>query len=44
MAAPPQAPFLAPADALWDAVDTLNTAGLDGLARQLFPGLDGECE
>ena len=32
MAAPPQAPFLAAGDALWDAVDTLNRAGLDGLA------------
>ena len=31
MAAPPQAPFLAAGDALWDAVDTLNQAGLDGL-------------
>lgn len=31
MAAPPQAPFLAAGDALWDAVDTLNQAALDGL-------------
>lgn len=31
MAAPPQAPFLSAGDALWDAVDTLNQAGLDGL-------------
>jgi Zn-dependent protease len=32
MAVPPQAPFLEAGDALWDAVDTLNQAGLDGLA------------
>lgn len=32
MAAPPQAPFLALRDALWDAVDTINQAGLDGMA------------
>ena len=32
MAAPPQAPFLALGDALWSAVDTLNQAGLDGMA------------
>lgn len=32
MASPPEAPFLAPGDALWDAVDTLNQAGLDGMA------------
>jgi Zn-dependent protease/CBS domain-containing protein len=32
MSAPPQAPFLGPRDALWDAVDMLNTLGLDGLA------------
>jgi CBS domain-containing protein len=31
MAAPPQAPFLAAGDALWDAVDTLNQAGVEGL-------------
>ena len=32
MAAPPQAPVLAPSDALWDAVEAMNEAGLDGLA------------
>jgi Zn-dependent protease/CBS domain-containing protein len=32
MAAPPQAPVLAPTDALWDAVEAMNEAGLDGLA------------
>ncbi len=32
MAVPPQAPLLAPGDALWDAVNTLNDSGLDGLA------------
>lgn len=32
MAVPPEAPFLAPGDALWDAVDTLNVSGLDGMA------------
>lgn len=32
MATPPEAPFLAPGDALWDAVDTLNESGLDGMA------------
>lgn len=32
MAVPPRAPFLAPSDALWDAVELLNEAGLDGLA------------
>lgn len=32
MATPPQAPFLALGDALWGAVDTLNQAGLDGMA------------
>jgi Zn-dependent protease len=32
MAVPPQAPYLAPGDALWDSVDTLNQNGLDGLA------------
>ncbi len=32
MAVPPQAPFLVAGDALWHAVDTLNQAGLDGLA------------
>jgi Zn-dependent protease len=31
MAVPPLAPHLAPGDALWDAVDTLNQSGLDGL-------------
>ncbi len=32
MAAPPQVPLLAPGDALWDAVELMNEAGLDGLA------------
>lgn len=32
MAAPPQAPVLAPSDALWDAVEAMNEGGLDGLA------------
>ena len=32
MVVPPQAPNLAPDDPLWDAIDTLNGAGLDGLA------------
>jgi Zn-dependent protease/CBS domain-containing protein len=32
MAVPPRAPVLAPSDALWDAVELLNEAGLDGLA------------
>lgn len=32
MAVPPRAPVLAPDDALWDAVELLNEAGLDGLA------------
>ena len=32
MAAPPQVPLLAPDDALWDAVELMNEAGLDGLA------------
>ena len=32
MAVPPRAPVLAPTDALWDAVELLNEAGLDGLA------------
>ena len=31
-AAPPQAPVLAPSDALWDAVEAMNEGGLDGLA------------
>jgi Zn-dependent protease/CBS domain-containing protein len=31
MAAPPQVPLLAPDDALWDAVELMNEAGLDGL-------------
>ena len=32
MATPPQVPVLAPSDALWDAVEAMNEAGLDGLA------------
>ncbi len=32
MAVPPQAPVLAPSDALWDAVELLNEGALDGLA------------
>ena len=32
MGAPPQVPVLAPSDALWDAVEAMNEAGLDGLA------------
>jgi Zn-dependent protease len=32
MASPPQAPLLAPADALWSAIEALGQAGLDGLA------------
>jgi Zn-dependent protease/predicted transcriptional regulator len=32
MAVPPQAPVLAPDDPLWDALDTMNSGGIDGLA------------
>ena len=32
MAVPPEAPVLAPSDALWDAVEALNEGALDGLA------------
>ena len=32
MAVPPQAPVLAPSDALWDAVEAMNEGALDGLA------------
>jgi Zn-dependent protease/predicted transcriptional regulator len=32
MAVPPQAPILAGGDSLWDAVEVLNSIGLDGLA------------
>ena len=32
MAAPPQAPVLSPDDPLWDALDMMNTGGIDGLA------------
>ena len=32
MAIPPQAPFLAPDDPLWEALDTMNSGGIDGLA------------
>ena len=32
MATPPQAPFLAPDDALWEAVELMNAGALDGLA------------
>ena len=32
MAVPPQAPFLAPDDPLWEALDAMNSGGLDGLA------------
>jgi CBS domain-containing protein len=29
---PPQAPVLAPDEPLWDALDVMNSGGLDGLA------------
>ena len=32
MAVPPQAPCLAPGDALWDSLETMNRNGLEGLA------------
>ena len=32
MATPPQVPFLAPDDALWEAVELMNAGALDGLA------------
>ena len=32
MATPPEVPFLAPGDDLWDAVDLMNQLGLEGLA------------
>ena len=32
MAVPPQAPVLAPDDPLWDALDSMNNGGLEGLA------------
>jgi CBS domain-containing protein len=32
MAAPPQTPLLAPDDPLWDALDAMNSSGLEGLA------------
>jgi Zn-dependent protease/CBS domain-containing protein len=32
MATPPQVPFLAPDDALWEAVEIMNAGALDGLA------------
>ena len=32
MAVPPQAPVLAPDDPLWEALDTMNSGGIDGLA------------
>jgi Zn-dependent protease/CBS domain-containing protein len=41
MAVPPQAPFLAPSDALWDAVELFNEGGLDGLAVALDGRLAG---
>ena len=42
MAVPPQAPLVAPGDALWDVVESLNASGLDGLAvvdGGLFAGM-----
>ena len=41
MAAPPQAPYLAPGDALWDAMDTLNGAGLTAWRSWTADGLPG---
>ena len=41
MAVPPQAPILAPGDPLWDAVDLMNTQGLDGLAVAIDGRLEG---
>lgn len=32
MAVPPQAPVLAPGDPLWDALDVMNSGGIEGLA------------
>ena len=32
MTVPPQAPVLAPDDPLWEALDTMNSGGIDGLA------------
>jgi Zn-dependent protease len=41
MVSPPQAPFLAPADDLWPAVEMMNRLGLDGLAVVGDDGLVG---
>jgi Zn-dependent protease len=41
MAAPPQTPVLAPEDPLWDALDVMNTGGLEGLAVAVEGRLTG---
>lgn len=41
MIAPPQAPFLAPDGPLWDAVELMNQAGLEGLAVVAAGALEG---
>lgn len=41
MAVPPQAPLLAPDDALWDALDVMNGGGLEGLAVAIDGRLAG---
>ncbi len=41
MAVPPQAPFLAPGDPLWDALDLMNNGGLEGLAVAIEGRLAG---
>ena len=41
MAAPPQTPVLTPDDPLWDALDAMNTGGLEGLAVAVEGRLTG---
>jgi CBS domain-containing protein len=41
MAAPPHTPVLAPEDPLWDALDVMNTGGLEGLAVAVEGRLTG---
>jgi CBS domain-containing protein len=41
MAVPPQTPVLAPDDPLWDALDVMNTGGLEGLAVAVEGRLTG---
>ena len=41
MTVPPQAPFLAPDDPLWEALDPMNSGGIDGLPSRSRAGWPG---